>query len=93
MSPRFTPALSSLPLIYQGKTRDTFPTKSPDELLIVATNRLSTHNIVHLSEVPFKGEVLTALTIFWLTGILEKAGIKHHLLAYGRGSDLWPLAG
>ncbi len=40
MPPKYTPVLNHLPLIYQGKTRDTYPTKSPDELLIVATNRL-----------------------------------------------------
>lgn len=72
-----------LTLIHQGKTRDAFSTSFQDELLIVATNRLSTHNVVHKSEVPHKGKVLTALTIFWLTDILKKAGIQNHLVAYG----------
>ncbi|HUD04005.1 MAG TPA: phosphoribosylaminoimidazolesuccinocarboxamide synthase [Candidatus Paceibacterota bacterium] len=80
---KFTPALSSLPLIHQGKTRDTFETNSPDTLLIVATQRLSTHNVIHLSEVPYKDQVLTALTIFWLTSLLGKVGIPHHLVAFG----------
>jgi len=80
---KFAPALSNLPLIYQGKTRDTFPCKSQDELFIVATGRLSTHNIIHLSRVPQKPEVLTALTVFWLIHVLEKHGIRHHLIAYG----------
>lgn len=83
MTPKFVPALTSLPLIRQGKTRDTFSTKSPDALLIVATQRLSTHNIVHLSEVPYKDQVLTALTIYWLTNVLAPAGVKHHLIAHG----------
>lgn len=81
--PKFAPALTTLKLVHQGKTRDTFGTKSSDRLLIVATQRLSTHNIIHLSEVPHKEEVLTALTIFWLTELLEKRGIKHHLVSYG----------
>lgn len=80
---RFPPALSYLPLIHQGKTRDTFPAM-PGYRLIVATNRLSTHDVVHKSEVPHKGEVLTALTIFWIKEVLEPAGIPHHLAAYGK---------
>jgi phosphoribosylaminoimidazole-succinocarboxamide synthase len=79
---RFVPALTNIPLLHQGKTRDTFQANDGN-LLIVATRRLSTHNIIHESEVPLKGEVLTALTVFWLTGLMEAARIKHHLIADG----------
>ena len=82
-APKFTPALDSLLMIYQGKSRDTFETNSYDKMLIVATKRLSTHNIVHVSEIPYKDQVLTALTVFQLKDLLEKAGIRHHLVAYG----------
>jgi phosphoribosylaminoimidazole-succinocarboxamide synthase len=82
-TPKFAPAVSGLELLHQGKTRDTFATTSEDTLLIVATNRLSTHNIIHQSEVPHKGEILTALTIFWLKELLQKCGIPHHLVACG----------
>ncbi|MBI2004857.1 hypothetical protein HYS79_01695 [Patescibacteria group bacterium] len=91
------PELTNLPLIHQGKTRDTFRAQwSKYERyqsglwrlmlprLIVATKRLSTHNVVHKSIIPYKDEVLTALTIFWLVDILGKSGIPHHLIAYGR---------
>jgi phosphoribosylaminoimidazole-succinocarboxamide synthase len=77
------PFLTSLPLWHQGKTRDTFPCKDPNKLLVVATNRLSTHNVVHKSLIPFKGEVLTALTVFWLAKVLAESGIKNHLIAFG----------
>jgi len=80
---RFKPALSNLKLLYQGKTRDTFKTLYEHLLLIVATKRLSTHNVVHQSEIAFKDQVLTALTIFWMTKVLPDAGIPHHLVAYG----------
>jgi len=83
MIPKYPPALTNLPLVHQGKTRDTFLTKSPDKLLIVATQRLSTHNIIHLSEVPCKDQVLTALTVYWLINHLESAGVNHHMVAYG----------
>lgn len=84
--PKFAPLVTFLPLLHQGKTRDIHRAKTVNgtrHLLIVATNRLSTHNVVHKSLVPFKGDVLTCLTIFLLTEVLAKAGIPHHLVAYG----------
>lgn len=72
-----------LPHLYSGKTRDTYELPDPAHLLVVASDRLSTHNIVHASTVPNKGDVLTALTIFWCTDVFEKVGIPHHLIAYG----------
>ncbi len=84
-------AIATLPLAYQGKTRDTFlgcwPKGMDREhrpLIIVASNRISTHNVVHQSLIPWKGEVLTALTIFWLKQVLESKGVRHHLVAYGK---------
>lgn len=76
--------LPSLKLLHQGKVRETYeiPGK-PDLLLVVASNRISTHNIVHESTVPGKGMVLTALTVHWLTrGPLS--AFPHHLVASGR---------
>jgi phosphoribosylaminoimidazole-succinocarboxamide synthase len=52
-------------------------------LLIVATDRLSTHNVVHESPIPKKGEVLTALTVHWLAEVFPSANIRHHLIAFG----------
>lgn len=83
-NPRFVPALKNLPLVHQGKTRDTFATKSLRNLLVVATQRLSTHNVIHRSEVPFKDQVLTALTVFWATNTLSPNQIRHHVVAHGR---------
>jgi phosphoribosylaminoimidazole-succinocarboxamide synthase len=77
----------------QGKTRDLFSVRPRggrgDMLHIFATNRLSTHNIVHQSEIPKKGEVLTALTVFWLTEVFNAAQIPHHLVDYGKGIYSW----
>lgn len=78
------PLLAALPLFHQGKSRDTHVPIDPSCLLVVATRRISTHNIVHASTIPGKGEVLTALTIFWLKDVLEKIGIAHHLVAFGK---------
>jgi len=71
----------NIPLLHQGKTRDTYDI-GYDRLLVVASDRISTHNIVHLSTVSRKGEVLTALTVFWLIEVLSD--LPHHLIACGQ---------
>jgi phosphoribosylaminoimidazole-succinocarboxamide synthase len=76
----YAPSLTNLTLAYQGKTRDTYDI-GDGCLLIVATDRISTHNIVHLSTIPGKGGVLTALTVFWFTEVLDE--LPNHLVAYG----------
>ncbi len=88
---KFPSAIPGLVPVNQGKTRDLFTarTKSGPHvdkklLLIVATDRLSTHNIVHNSPIPFKGEVLTALTVYWLATVFPLAGINNHLVASGK---------
>jgi phosphoribosylaminoimidazole-succinocarboxamide synthase len=71
--------------IHQGKVRDTYEI-SPELLLLMATDRISTHNIVHQNKVPDKGRVLTALTVFWLTEVFPQIGIlpeQYHLVAHG----------
>jgi phosphoribosylaminoimidazole-succinocarboxamide synthase len=66
---------------HQGKTRESY--ELPGGIMAqVTTERVSTHNVVHLSTIPFKGEVLTMLTVFWLTEVLKD--FPHHLLVYGR---------
>jgi len=80
---KFPPAVDGLECIHQGKVRDTFAIPGrPDLLLTVATDRISTHNVVHLNTIPLKGQTLTALTVFWMTKLLS--GIKTHLVAYGK---------
>lgn len=79
----FPPALFDLRLLHQGKVRDTFEIPGhPEYLLVVATDRVSTHNVVHLSRIPGKGHTLTALTVYLMAEVLQ--GIKTHLVAYGR---------
>lgn len=76
-------SIPGLDPIHQGKVRDTFATVDPEVLLLVATDRISTHNVVHASLVPLKGQILTALTVFW-TEVLCEDDIPHHILASGQ---------
>ncbi len=70
-------------LVCQGKIRDTYTLPDyPDLLLVVATDRLSIFDFVLPCLVPDKGEVLTALTVFWLIKVLSD--FNHHLMAFGR---------
>lgn len=67
---------------HQGKVRESYLSSQGAYLAQVATDRVSTHNVVHESTVPDKGEVLTMLTIHWLTTVLKD--LPHALVAYGR---------
>jgi phosphoribosylaminoimidazole-succinocarboxamide synthase len=66
-------------LIAQGKVRDIYEA-GEDRLLLVASDRISTYDVVHPTPIPDKGKVLTGLTAFWLEAL---AGIcPNHLIAY-----------
>jgi phosphoribosylaminoimidazole-succinocarboxamide synthase len=56
-------ALNELPLLASGKVREIYDLG--EELLIVASDRVSTYDVVHPTPVPDKGKVLTGLSAFW----------------------------
>ena len=56
-------SLSELPLIARGKVREIYDLG--DTLLLVASDRISTYDVVHPNTIPDKGKVLTALSVFW----------------------------
>jgi phosphoribosylaminoimidazole-succinocarboxamide synthase len=56
-------ALSDLPLLASGKVREIYDLEH--ELLIVASDRISTYDVVHPTPIPDKGSVLTGLSTFW----------------------------
>jgi phosphoribosylaminoimidazole-succinocarboxamide synthase len=66
-------------LVSQGKVRDIYAV-GDDRLLLVATDRISTYDVVHPTPIPDKGKVLTGLTAFWLeqTGHIS----PNHLISY-----------
>lgn len=59
-----TDMISFLPLIHQGKVRDSFLVDE-DHLLIVASDRLSAFDVVLPDPVPGKGALLTQISNFW----------------------------
>ena len=57
--------LTALSHLSSGKVRDIY-TVGQDRLLLVASDRISTYDVVHPTPIPDKGKVLTGLTAFWL---------------------------
>jgi phosphoribosylaminoimidazole-succinocarboxamide synthase len=71
----------------QGKVRRTYTLPADDSvLLVLATDRVSIFDLVLGFLIPCKGEVLTAITIFWNI-VFQSAGIKTHMVAYGSQID------
>jgi phosphoribosylaminoimidazole-succinocarboxamide synthase len=65
MSALHQSSIQSLPLLARGKVRDMY-TVNDDLLLIVASDRISAFDVILDDPIPGKGQVLTALTEFWL---------------------------
>jgi phosphoribosylaminoimidazole-succinocarboxamide synthase len=84
--------VTDLPLIHQGKVRDSFAIDD-DLMLIVASDRLSAFDVILPDPIPGKGEVLTKLSNFWfnrteriidnhLTGIQVRDVVKSPMVKY-----------
>jgi phosphoribosylaminoimidazole-succinocarboxamide synthase len=74
-------ALADLPLLASGKVREIYDLG--DELLIVASDRISTYDVVHPTPIPDKGSVLTGLSAFWFE---RTAGIvPNHVISMTDG--------
>ncbi|MCA1680141.1 MAG: phosphoribosylaminoimidazolesuccinocarboxamide synthase [Actinobacteria bacterium] len=72
--------LHDLPLLASGKVREMYDLG--DRLLMVASDRISTYDVVHPTPIPDKGKVLTGLSAFWFE---QTASIvPNHLLSATR---------
>lgn len=69
--------LPDLPLLSRGKVRDVYEV-SHDQLLVVATDRLSAFDVVMGEGIPDKGTVLTQLSVFWFD--FFRGVVPHHFL-------------
>jgi phosphoribosylaminoimidazole-succinocarboxamide synthase len=74
-------ALADLELLASGKVREIYDLG--DELLLVASDRISTYDVVHPNPIPDKGAVLTAISAFWF----EQTGdiVANHMLSVTDG--------
>src|SRR5438874_3395083 len=70
-------------LIAQGKVRELYDA-GPDHLLMVASDRISTYDVVHPTPIPDKGGVLTGLSVFWLREQMADI-VPNHLISATEG--------
>ncbi|SCX45575.1 phosphoribosylaminoimidazole-succinocarboxamide synthase [Klenkia marina] len=72
-----------LPLVARGKVREVYDA-GQDQLLLVASDRISAYDHVLPTPIPDKGAVLTRLSVWWfeqLADVLAAHGATHHLLS------------
>ena len=74
-------ALADLPLISSGKVREIYDLE--DRLLLVASDRVSTYDVVHPTTIPDKGSVLTGLSAFWFD--LTEEIVPNHVISVTDG--------
>ena len=81
-------SIPGIPLLGRGKVRDIYDLG--DQLLIVASDRLSAFDVVNPVGIPEKGRVLTALSVFWF-GLVRDITDTHFITAsvdaYGHGLE------
>ncbi|HLB74159.1 MAG TPA: phosphoribosylaminoimidazolesuccinocarboxamide synthase [Sedimentisphaerales bacterium] len=61
----------------RGKVRDIYDLG--DKLLIVASDRLSAFDVVMANGIPYKGKVLTQISLFWFDFLSDM--VDHHLIS------------
>jgi phosphoribosylaminoimidazole-succinocarboxamide synthase len=71
--------VAALNHLSSGKVRDIYAV-GEDRLLLVASDRISTYDVVHPTPIPDKGKLLTGLTAFWL----DRTGdvCPNHLISF-----------
>lgn len=69
--------VGAFPLIHRGKVRDVYQI-GDKQLLLAATDRISAFDCVMPNPIPRKGEVLTALSVFWFDRLRDLT--ENHLI-------------
>ena len=74
----FQTSIPDLPLVARGKVRDVYAV-GDDQLLLVATDRISAFDCILGSPIPGKGVVLTQVSLFWFDLLRDLT--PNHLLS------------
>lgn len=70
--------LSGIKLFKRGKVRDVY--EYNDSLLIVSTDRISAFDVVLPTPIPYKGEILNQLSLFWFEYL--KDNVDNHIITW-----------
>jgi phosphoribosylaminoimidazole-succinocarboxamide synthase len=65
-------------LIHRGKVRDVYA-DGPDELILVASDRVSVYDVVLPTPIPDKGRLLTALSLWWFEQLADV--VPNHVIS------------
>ena len=76
----------TLPLLASGKVREIYDLGG--DLLMVASDRISTYDVVHPTAIPDKGKVLTGLSVLWFE--LTDGIVPNHFLSATDGVPRGP---
>jgi len=69
-----------LHLLHRGKVRDMYEIPGhPDQLLMVATDRISAYDVVMADPIPGKGRMLTEISLFWFRLLADI--VPNHLIS------------
>jgi phosphoribosylaminoimidazole-succinocarboxamide synthase len=71
--------------IHSGKVRDVYA--DGDDLILVASDRVSVYDVVLPTTIPDKGAVLTALSLWWFEQLADI--VPHHVLSATDVPDEW----
>jgi len=81
-TPPSAPSVAGWRHVYSGKVRDLYEPTEPhalgDVILVVASDRISAYDWVLPTTIPGKGEVLTALSLWWFDQVRDL--VPNHLL-------------
>jgi len=67
-----------LRLVHSGKVRDVYAS-GRDELLLVASDRISVYDVVLPTPIPEKGAILTQLSLWWFQQVSDL--VPHHVVS------------
>jgi len=74
----FQTEIKELRLIHRGKVRDLY--ECGEDILMVATDRLSAFDVVFDEPVPDKGKVLNQISLFWFQRLKNK--VRNHVVEW-----------
>jgi phosphoribosylaminoimidazole-succinocarboxamide synthase len=76
-----------LPLLHSGKVRDLYAV-GDDQLLLVASDRMSAFDVILPTPIPDKGAVLTGLSLWWFEQLADV--VPNHVVSSDMVARGWP---
>jgi len=76
-----------LPLLHSGKVRDLYAV-GDDQLLLVASDRMSAFDVILPTPIPDKGAVLTGLSLWWFEQLADV--VPNHVVSADMVALGWP---